>query len=269
MDEGGRSCGEARRYSRELPVLLFSALLVACEVAHPHPQPLLEPLREPPPEPIDAESAGLGISLEVTGLGPLSLKVLSAKVDRPDVVFFVRLEAGEELKDLSGEHVLIPSTFVNGDNAYLLNARPGKYVAVATLCARDLGPSTAHWKGLSFEWDDGKFQECNYFSRSMIEKSATTVEAGSLTFMGSYAADRPFTFGSLDELQMQFQNALEKRGGDEFLPFRLKLRGVDKDRTAEIAFYNQARQLLKDTAWARIVERSMTGLECAVSPEQN
>jgi len=115
-EPGGLRC-RAGPLSRGLPLGLFSALLVACESAAPQP------------EPIDPESAGLGIALAMTEtLGPLRKDTV-----QPEIVLFVRLEPGDELERLSEARVLIPSTFVRGDYAYLLNAIPGRYVAVAAL----------------------------------------------------------------------------------------------------------------------------------------
>ena len=196
MGERGRSGGAARRPLGKLPIFLFSALLVACESARPQPQRL--------PEPIDAETAGLGISLSLTEtLGSLTKDTL-----QPDLLLFVRLEDGEEVKDLSKKLVLIPSTFVRGDYAYLLNASPGKYAAVAAIYGEDLEPivvklgsvNVGSHVTLSFSLAlfGGKVVHRNYFSQAMIAKSMTTVEAGSFAFMGSYAADPSFRFGDAD-----------------------------------------------------------------------
>ena len=278
MEERGGSRWTTRRLFGELPVFLFSALLVACESAQPQRQRL--------PEPIDAESAALGISVCMTE----TLGLLSKDTIEPDIVLFVRLEDGEELKDLSKKRVLIPSTFVRGDYAYLLNASPGKYVAVAALYGEDLGPTTVKLGTAKvgshvtvtfhLELSSGKVVHRNYFSREMIEASTTTVAAGSFAFLGNFEADQAFRFGEADELQVHFLHVLEGEGVDrkelladissEGRAHRLSPRrregpawqsavsgGAEKDRDAELAFCRQAKQALKGTAWVQRIDESM------------
>ncbi len=68
------------------------------------------------------DSSVIGISIRT-----LTLKVFSNK---PEVVYFVRLDEKDE-NNLGSK--IVPSNFVRGDYAYLINARPGKYAAVASL----------------------------------------------------------------------------------------------------------------------------------------
>ena len=130
------------------------------------------------------------------------------------------------------------------------------------------------------ELSDGMVVHRNYFSREMIEESATNVAAGSFAFMGDFEADQSFRFGEADELQVHFLHVLEGEGVDrtELLAdisgdgraHRLSPRKREgpawqqavgrtdeEDREAELAFCQQAKEALKGTAWARMIDALM------------
>lgn len=246
--------------SRALGLAATTTLVLACAST------------EPLPEPIDPDSTGLGIALDLRlGIGPIR-----SSGTRPETVLFVRLEEGESLADLEKKSALIPSTCVRGDYAYLLNAPPGTYVAVAAVYVEDVGPtevpmtaslSSSVSVGYKLELSDGKVTHRSYFSRDMIARSLTTVPAGSFAFMGSYEADQPFLFGEPDDLQLHFLHVLEgadvDRAGffadmaNEGRSHCLALHAAKKDREAERLFRHETRELLEDTAWIQRVEASM------------
>ena len=270
MEERGRWRGAARRLLRELPVFLFSAGLVACESSRPQPHW---------PEPIDAQSAGLGVSLCMTE----TLGSLRKDTIQPDLVLFVRLEDGEEVQDLTKERVLIPSTFVRAGYAYLLNASPGKYAAVAAVYGEDVEPIFVKLGSVNvgshvtmrfgLELFGDKIVHRNYFSQAMIAKSVTTVAAGSFAFLGSFAADQSFRFGDADELQMHFMRAVEGEGversgllqdissagrahlltpsGPHWQAFADT---TESDRKARKAFCKEAKQCLQGTTWVPMLD---------------
>ncbi len=240
-----------------LSFLLTSTLFFSCASA------------EAPPEPIDSESSGLAVSLEMLmGIGP----VRSAGT-KPETVLFVRLDPGETVAHLADEVVLIPSTFVRGDYAYLLNAPPGRYALVAAIYVEDVGPTEVPFSvpvnsdvsvGYELELSDGKVTHRNYLSRDMIEESLTTVVAGSFAFMGSFEADQPFLFGDADELQLHFMRVLEGEDVDRSGFFRdmqnegrahcLTLRTAKRDAETEAAFRREAKDVLEATAWIQRID---------------
>ena len=70
------------------------------------------------PPPADNDSAGIGIAVTELGLGDWT----------PKLVYFVRMTDSENLIE---QVEVSRSNYSRGNRAYLLNARPGRYVAVA------------------------------------------------------------------------------------------------------------------------------------------
>lgn len=258
----GPCLGLATKCRSALSLLLASGLALACASAG----------SKPLPGPVDPQSSGLAVSLELlVGIGPVR-----ASGTRPETVLFVRLEDGETLEDLREKSELIPSTFVKGDYAYLLNAPPGRYVAVGATYVEDVGatdvPMTARVNanlslGYALELSDGLVTHRSYLSRDMIERSLTSVEAGSFAFMGSFAADQPLLFGEPDELQLHFMHVVEGADVDRSGFFQdmtnegrshcVTLRSLQQGPEAARAFREQARETLRDTAWVQVIDGSV------------
>jgi hypothetical protein len=75
------------------------------------------------------------------------------------------------------QYQIIPSNCSRRGRAYLLNAQPGTYVAVATFVLQGQsmgGPSTRF---------------TTYFSRELVEQTKVTVRENVFEFMGAYVVD--------------------------------------------------------------------------------
>jgi hypothetical protein len=90
----------------------------------------------PPPTIRDSQSAAIGISMGVTAPVPLFRF-------RPDKVYFVTAERKE---DLYTQGRMVESNYVKFNRAYLLNAPPGYYVAVAAHHKIESRKTTYHYK---------------------------------------------------------------------------------------------------------------------------
>lgn len=255
----------SERIRHALPLLMLLAVLAACESTPSKSRKL--------PEPMNAEAGAVAIALDMTESGPVPLPGITLPKPhvRPKTVLFVRMEPGEDVKDVSTKRVVIASTFVQGEYAYLLNALPGRYVAVAALYKEETGPTTAKMGSkesrLEIELSDGKVRHRNYFSRAMVEQSATLVEPGCFAFMGNYAADQSARWGEGDDVQEHFMHVVEgkdvNRSGwlqdlsSEGLSHRLTLRNADRDARTRSEFCEEAKERLKGTQWTSMIDRLM------------
>jgi len=246
--------GRARLLVSGLIAAVLLTSLAACSTA------------PPPPGPIDDESSAIGISLKMRE-GPIHL---TSKT--PDVVLFVRLEEGESVDDVLSKEVLIPSTLVDGEQAYLLNVSAGTYAAVAALYAveqkgtpipvasQNVGSNMS--VGVSIDMFGGKDTYRSYFSMDLIEKTRTEVGSHEFTFMGRFVGDQSTTFGDGDDAQVHFLKVLE--GKDEAAGFvkdifssdharRLSFHEANRDRETEDKFFENARKHLKETPWVMYI----------------
>lgn len=248
-----------RQFPILLSLLLASPLVLSCAST----------IR--PPGPADSRAAGLGIGLEMKRkLGPIT-----TERNLPGVVLFVRLEEGEDLDDLTSKETLIPSTLVDGEHAYLLNVKPGTYVAVAAIYTEDNEPlnvpvasaqvSSNVSVGFSMDLFGGQTTYRNYFSREMITQTQTTVAPGTMAFMGHYVAIQSFRFGEAEDVQKHFLHVLEGADVDRTGFFddlassgfahRLSASKVEKDSRATVKFCKQAKKHLKKTPWVPMIDR--------------
>jgi hypothetical protein len=203
-----------------LPVL-FLALVTSCVT-------LPKNLRIPE----NPESAVIGVSIRT-----VTLKIFKNK---QNIVYFVRLD-DDEKEGVIGSRVL-PANFVKGEYAYLVNARPGRYVAVASV----------------FFQTENSYN--SLFDKEIITRTITDVGPGEFVFMGAIQVE--------NRLKSLYQN-IERHGDKEQLHYFNLLRPVmygtfytgsliNADRTpqAEQSFLAVARDHFKDSEWLpRIAKR--------------
>lgn len=134
---------------------------------------------QPIPDPIQLQSSGLGI--QVTFKGPVGIFSNS-----PNQVYFAKV-------DLDGgilQQFVIRSDYVKGGRAYLLNAPPGTYAAVAAFFSR------------------GRKSSTTYFSQDLAEQTKVTIGLNDFVFMGSYVVDESIGLAGADAVQMHYQNII-------------------------------------------------------------
>jgi len=242
------------RAATSLILLLVGAGLMGCAGTLP-----------PPPAPIDDQSAGLGLSLKMRQ-GPL--KLTSAT---PDIVLFAPLAEGETVADVVGKQTLIPSTFADGEQIYLLNLEPGTYAAVAAVYGVEQEPteitfaSTNIGSNVSVSFGAEYFGEetyRNYFSEDLVARTMTTIEPGTFVYMGRYITNQSTTLGNCDPTQDYVMHFVEgdqaDRGG--FVKFmsgdfsrRLDLHEFDGGAKQQGEFRKKADKYFAGTAWAGMI----------------
>jgi hypothetical protein len=129
----------------------------------------------------DPERGSLGVIIEAKP--PSKMGTMDAVQ-----VFFVRLDEGVD--PLNAES-FIPSNFFGKGQVYLLNAKPGRYVAVAVQL-RVGGPA-----GTSPQFHA-------FLSKELIPSTQTEVVAGKMAFMGEYMLETSSKMDEADPAQSHY-----------------------------------------------------------------
>jgi hypothetical protein len=198
------------------------------------------------PEMSQPQSAGLGI--EVAQRAPIGIFTST-----PDQVYFARIDGEDGLL----QQQIVRSNYIKEGRAYLLNARPGTYVAVATFFARTT-PSGPPQPGFSITAGGGKSGYTTYFQRELVESTKVTVREGDFAFMGSYVVKQSAGLDGADAVQAHYKNVIAPGASTSvFLMglagdahYRGTLAERNSDEKARGEFLRNAKADLGNTAWA-------------------
>ena len=217
--------------------LLLSGLLCAAAAAA-----ATLPLPAPDPE------RGL-IGITVRSLAPVRA-IRSHAVQ----VYFVRLEEGVD--PLAAEEV-IPSNHRDGKQLFLLNAKPGRYVAVAA----ELKPAPM----------SGGLDLKAFFSSALIPKTEVTVAPGEVAFAGDYLVAQHMDMKNADAAQGHYYQLLapdtaqrtyfaRTMGGEAV--YRAELETMSREPAVEREFWRQAAagELRKKAGWRELIEKRLAAL---------
>ena len=201
--------------------VLFAILLTGCATTQPIPE-----LSQP-------QSSGLG--LQVSLRAPIG--IFSAN---PDQIYFAKIDGEDGLL----QQQIIRSNYIKDGRAYLLNARPGTYVAVAAFFSRTVGT--------------GRSRYTTYFSRELVEHTKVTVRENDFVFMGSYVVDQSVGLAGADAVQIHYQNVIAPgatTGGFLILlgadyHYRGTLLERKNDEMSRNEFLLRAKEDLAGSAWA-------------------
>ncbi len=193
--------------------------------------------RLPPPDPMNGS-----IALTVQAPNPGNLRFRSPVVK----IFFVKLDEGTEA---FGAADLIPSSYANEKQVYLLNAEPGRYVAVAANLPRFETKKTLFGKSgpyltQSYDWSV-------FFSMAMIAATEVSVVAQEMVFMGEYSVTST-KMKKADQAQAHYYRLRQHDvagspasargfGRHQQHAFAADLKGVARDPATERGFWTRAR----------------------------
>jgi hypothetical protein len=215
---------------------ILIAILNACSTPQPIPN-LLQP-----------QSSGLGI--EMTLRTPL--RIFS---NSPSEVYFAKIDGEGGVLQESVVH----SNFTKNERAYLLNAQPGTYVAVAAYCFRAPNPfQVPPLSSGAASRSKGKTSFTTYFSKELIDKTRVTIGTNDFAFMGSYVVDQSIGFTGADTVQIHYQKVIAPgaltgglyymMGGD--FHYLGTLNEGKNDEHARNEFIRNAREDLAGSGWA-------------------
>jgi len=202
----------------------------------------------------EAKSRGLEAPDSARGVIGVSIRIVPpAKIgsSAAEVVYFVRV--GKE-EDLLGAEFVLKSNHHKGDRAYLLNAKPGRYVAVA--CYYQPGGAL------------GAGDYNTYFSANLIKLSETEVRAGEVVFMGEMRVQSSTKMNEADSAQQHYWQLVSpenaRKGG-----FARTMTGdydytgtadsIQRDAETERRFWTDAvgKDFKKEDAWLELVEKKL------------
>jgi hypothetical protein len=176
-------------------------------------------VQRPIPELSHSRSSALAI--EVTLRVPVGFVKAT-----PDRIYFAKIDGNGP-----GRYQVIPSNYSKEGRAYLLNAQPGSYVAVAALSLRDAKRIITH------------------FSRDLVEQTQVIVRDSEFTFMGSYRIDLSIGLDQEQGAPANWTNARLMGLAGEY-HYRGTLFERKNDQQARSEFSRNAREDLAGSPWA-------------------
>ncbi len=253
---------------RTLPILLI-ILLAACATV------------PPPPVPESEQSSLIGMALVISSE--------AYQPDSPSEVLFIRLEEGD--KSYLSVNEVIRSHYAREGQYYLLNAKPGRYIAVAACSRRGKG------KG---DGGASAVKQMYYLPLKVMQLSDVSLKEGEAAFMGKYMVHLPSGFkfstglANPDEAQSfyckRFQpdqlvpgtdgyikgviKGIVRREGDA--AHAVKLQESHKDAKSEMEFWQKAKDhfrgdsrqrkeygdiVEKNQVWLKIIDRHLDKLK--------
>lgn len=179
-------------------------------------------VRQPIPELSHSRSSGLAI--EVILRVPIGF--ISAT---PERIYFAKIDGNGP-----GRYQVIPSNYSKDVRAYLLNAQPGSYVAVAALSLL------------------GTTRIITHFSSDLVEQTEVIVRENEFAFMGSYRVDLSVGLDHEQGAPANWTNAALMGLAGEY-HYRGTLLERKNDEQARTQFFRNAREDLAGSPWvARI-----------------
>lgn len=206
----------------------------------------------PIPRMEDPQTSVIGIQIETQA----PVGIFSHK---PDRIFFVRIDNEDDIT----QNLVIPSNFAKDGRIYLLNARPGKYAAVAAFRSQAGLPfAPAPQPGISVSVTVGKTGYTTYFSKELIEATKINVVPGEVVFMGSYVVKQSVGLENAEPIQNHYANLLapgsSKSGFGHLLSGDYHYRGMTgeakRDSDARTEFIKKARGDLAEGGWEPILK---------------
>jgi hypothetical protein len=262
---------------------LLAALVLASVVSG---SPRNKRLQLAGPDPL---SGSIGVTIhrpKVNRALEFSTKVLAGgSLEQPAVeVFFVKLKDGNEPFDATD---LIVSNYADKSHVYLLNAEPGRYVAVAaglgTTDGPAIGVTVAGQVGgvpVTFGMTFGVTIRANsFFSMEMISDTEVTVVPQEMAFMGDYVVSMDTKMKKQgDEAQAHYyrlllpgmaekSNFARNLGGQSV--YRADIESVAKDIATERGFWTKSRDKVfkGNPGWQTQAERQLTVLSEQGAPD--
>ena len=216
--------------------ILITVILGGCATTQPIPD-----LSQP-------QSSGLGI--HVTLKAPIGIFRNS-----PSQIYFAKIDGEGGILQQS----VFRSNYVKGGRAYLLNAQPGAYAAVAAFFSREPLPVFAPPSpGVSVSLKLGRTDYMTYFSKELVEQTKVTIGPNDFAFMGSYVVDQSAGLAGADTVQIHYQGVIAPRAAmGEFLlmmtgdfHYRGTLNERKNDEQTRNEFIRNAKEDLAGSGWA-------------------
>jgi len=185
-----------------------------------------------------------------------------------DTVYFVRIATDA---DRFGAESLIDSNYTDGRDVYLLNAKPGRYVAVGCKIAPKpvaAGPMTPVGSGLQVGVSFSAGPATVTFAKADILQTEVEVSAGGVVFMGQIEAHSSTKTGESDEAQAHYLQVISPAAAHQgsaarafsgHMVYTAAFKSIERAQAAETTFWDESieKRFMSEPAWAsRIAHRS-------------
>ncbi len=182
------------------------------------------------------DSSVIGVSIRT-----VTLKIFSNK---PETVYFVKLDEKDE-NNLGNK--IIPTNYVRGDYAYLVNAQPGKYAAVASF----------------FTQTDNFYN--SFFDAATIKSTVIDVGPNQIVFMGKIRIENRMKnlYQNIeqngDKSQLHYYNLLKSFMYGTF--YCGALTSAEKTKEMEHDFFVKTKIYFKDSDWIPLIDKSIEAMD--------
>lgn len=180
----------------------------------------------------EKESSVIGISIRTI--------TLSIFRNKPEVVYFVKLDEKDE-NNLGAK--LIPTNYTRGDYAYLINALPGKYAAVASF----------------FTQTENSYN--TFYDAALIQSSVIEVGPNQIVYAGNFIIE--------NQMKNLYQN-IEQNGDRAQLHYYNLLKSFmygtnycgslgtsSRTKEDEKEFFKRTKDYFKDSEWIPIISKAI------------
>lgn len=255
----------------ETEVPVKTAIAVACGL---FVLPLLAPLHAAKPMPLETPDAGGGmIGVRVKVIPPARIGSSYC-----DTVYFVRVVTDA---DRFGAESLIDSNYTDGRDVYLLNAKPGRYVAVGCKLApkpAPMAPMTPVAQGFQVGVSFSAGPATVTFAKADILQTEVEVSAGGVVFMGQIAAHSSTKTSKSDEAQAHYLQVIAPSAAHQssmarafsgHMVYTAAFKSIERGQAAETTFWDESieKRFTTEPAWAsRIAHRSSALVVAAAGP---
>lgn len=186
--------------------------------------------------PENKDSSIIGISIKTV--------TLSIFRNKPEVVYFVKLDEKDE-NNLGDK--IIPSNYIRGDFAYLINAQPGKYAAV----------------GSFFTQTDNSYN--TFYDATIIKNSIIEVGPNQIVFAGKFNIENHMKnlYKNIeqngDKAQIHYFNLLKTFMYGTF--YCGSLNSSEKNKELERDFLLKTKVYFKDSNWIPMIDKTIEAVD--------
>jgi len=178
------------------------------------------------------DSSVIGISIRT-----ITLKIFNNK---PETVYFVKLDEKDE-NNLGNK--IIPSNYARGDYVYLINARPGKYAAVASF----------------FTQTDNSYN--SFYDAAIIKSTVIDVGPNQIVFAGKLSIENKMKnlYQNIeqngDKAQLHYYNLLKSFMYGTF--YCGAYSAFERTRDLENDFFIKTKIYFKESEWVPLIEKCL------------
>jgi hypothetical protein len=182
------------------------------------------------------DSSVIGISIRTV--------TLSIFNNKPETVYFVKLD--DKVENNLGNRI-IPSNYVRGDYAYLINAQPGKYASVASF----------------FTQTDNSYN--SFYDAAVIKSSIIDVGSNQIVFAGKFKIENKMKnlYQNIeqngDKAQLHYYNLLKSFMYGTF--YCGSLISTERTNDLEKDFLKKTKIYFKDSEWLPMIDKSIEAID--------